>query len=109
MDQAGSAHQPGANPPARGVPAWDPPGLPLDPARDPVAARPECKSRSAPYRVPHGSTLETDWAPDGSLTETCRQRSRKGTFNPDPEQPAHARLHDAGRRLHREHAEQAPF
>ncbi|KAI8507068.1 hypothetical protein Bbelb_155070 [Branchiostoma belcheri] len=29
----------------RGIPAWDPPGSPLDPARDPVAARSEYKSR----------------------------------------------------------------
>ncbi|KAI8496766.1 hypothetical protein Bbelb_254210 [Branchiostoma belcheri] len=54
--------------PARGVPAWDPPGLPLDPARGPVAARPECKSRSAPFRIPHGSRRETDRAPDGRRT-----------------------------------------
>ncbi|KAI8491942.1 hypothetical protein Bbelb_303150 [Branchiostoma belcheri] len=51
----------------------DAPGSPLDPARDLTAARPNCKSRSAPYRKPHGSSRETDRAPDGSLTETGRQ------------------------------------
>ncbi|KAI8510815.1 hypothetical protein Bbelb_117310 [Branchiostoma belcheri] len=54
-------------------PARDAPGCPLDPARDLTAARPNCKSRSAPYRKPHGSRRETDRAPDGSLTETGRQ------------------------------------
>ncbi|KAI8518824.1 hypothetical protein Bbelb_020810 [Branchiostoma belcheri] len=48
-------------------------GSSLDPARDLTAARPNCKSRSAPYRKPHGSRRETDRAPDGSLTETGRQ------------------------------------
>ncbi|KAI8486044.1 hypothetical protein Bbelb_361440 [Branchiostoma belcheri] len=62
--------------PARGVPAWDPPGSPLDPARDPTVARPKCKSRSAPYRIPHGSRRKTDRAPNGSLTETDRQRDQ---------------------------------
>ncbi|KAI8486032.1 hypothetical protein Bbelb_361320 [Branchiostoma belcheri] len=51
----------------------DAPGTSLDPARDLTAARPKCKSRSAPYRKPHGSRRETDRAPDGSLTETGRQ------------------------------------
>ncbi|KAI8491416.1 hypothetical protein Bbelb_310490 [Branchiostoma belcheri] len=38
-----------------------------------TAARPNCKSRSAPYRKPHRSRRETDRAPDGSLTETAGQ------------------------------------
>ncbi|KAI8506398.1 hypothetical protein Bbelb_158250 [Branchiostoma belcheri] len=48
---------------------------PQDPVRDPVAARPECKSRSAPYRILYGSTRKTDRAPDGSLTETGQAAS----------------------------------
>ncbi|KAI8484894.1 hypothetical protein Bbelb_373010 [Branchiostoma belcheri] len=48
-----------------------------DPARDLTAARSNCKSRSAPYRKPHGSRRETDRAPDGSLTETGRQGDQK--------------------------------
>ncbi|KAI8489537.1 hypothetical protein Bbelb_327040 [Branchiostoma belcheri] len=32
------------------------------PARDPVGARPECKTRSAPCRIPHGSRRETNRA-----------------------------------------------
>ncbi|KAI8515734.1 hypothetical protein Bbelb_065470 [Branchiostoma belcheri] len=47
--------------------------IPLDPARYLTAARPNCKSRSAPYRTPHGSRRETDRVPVGSLTETGRQ------------------------------------
>ncbi|KAI8493878.1 hypothetical protein Bbelb_282250 [Branchiostoma belcheri] len=54
-------------------PARDAPGSSLDPARDLIAARPNCKSRSAPYRKPHGSRRETDRAPGGSLTEDGRQ------------------------------------
>ncbi|KAI8499045.1 carbohydrate binding [Branchiostoma belcheri] len=53
--------------------ARDAPGSSLDPARDLTAARPNCKSQSAPYRKPHGSRRETDRAPNGSLTETGRQ------------------------------------
>ncbi|KAI8519543.1 hypothetical protein Bbelb_028000 [Branchiostoma belcheri] len=84
----------------------DAPGSSLDPARDLTATRPNCKSRSEPYRKPHGPRRETDRAPDGSLTETGRQGdqkfmninesrrpehnqaptgSRKGTFNCDPD------------------------
>ncbi|KAI8480422.1 hypothetical protein Bbelb_418350 [Branchiostoma belcheri] len=44
-----------------------------EPARDLTAARPNCKSRSAPYHTPHGSRRATDRAPDGSLTETGRK------------------------------------
>ncbi|KAI8492516.1 hypothetical protein Bbelb_295570 [Branchiostoma belcheri] len=55
------------------IAAKDAPGSSLDPARDLTAARPNCKSRSAPYRKPHGSRRGTDRAPDGSLTETGRQ------------------------------------
>ncbi|KAI8511048.1 hypothetical protein Bbelb_119640 [Branchiostoma belcheri] len=51
--------------PDSGAPARDQPGLPLDPARDPKAARPDCKSRSAPYRTSHGSRRETDRASEG--------------------------------------------
>ncbi|KAI8483140.1 hypothetical protein Bbelb_391590 [Branchiostoma belcheri] len=58
---------------SRGVPARDPTESPLDPARDPVAARPECKSRSAPYRIPYGSRRGYDWAPG-----TNRNRPSKG-------------------------------
>ncbi|KAI8480732.1 hypothetical protein Bbelb_415250 [Branchiostoma belcheri] len=60
--------EPTATIPARGVPTWDPPGSPLDPARDPVAARPDCICRSAPYRTPHKSRRETDRASDGWRT-----------------------------------------
>ncbi|KAI8482913.1 hypothetical protein Bbelb_393310 [Branchiostoma belcheri] len=45
----------------------DGPVSPLDPARDLTAARPNCKSRSAPYHTPHGSRWETEQAPNGSL------------------------------------------
>ncbi|KAI8500314.1 hypothetical protein Bbelb_218800 [Branchiostoma belcheri] len=44
-----------------------------EPTRDLTAARPNCKSRSAPYHTPHGSRRATDRAPDGSLTETGRK------------------------------------
>ncbi|KAI8486987.1 hypothetical protein Bbelb_352470 [Branchiostoma belcheri] len=54
-------------------PARDAPGSSLDPARDLTATRPNCKSRSKPYRKPHGSRRGTDRAPDGSLTGTGRQ------------------------------------
>ncbi|KAI8494657.1 hypothetical protein Bbelb_278830 [Branchiostoma belcheri] len=54
-----------------------PSGSPLDPARDLAAARPNCKSWSAPYQTPHGSRRETGRAPDGSLTETGRQGDQK--------------------------------
>ncbi|KAI8506960.1 hypothetical protein Bbelb_153990 [Branchiostoma belcheri] len=56
-----------------------PSGSPLDPARDLAAARPNCKSRSAPYHTPHGSRRETGRAPDGSLTETGRQGDQNTT------------------------------
>ncbi|KAI8510919.1 hypothetical protein Bbelb_118350 [Branchiostoma belcheri] len=55
----------------------EPVGIPLDPARDLTAARPNCKSRSAPYHTPYGSRRETDRVPDGSLTETGRQGDQK--------------------------------
>ncbi|KAI8522161.1 scavenger receptor [Branchiostoma belcheri] len=42
--------------------------IPLDPAKDLTAARPNCKSRSAPYHTPHGSRRETDRAPVGRRT-----------------------------------------
>ncbi|KAI8485263.1 hypothetical protein Bbelb_370100 [Branchiostoma belcheri] len=54
-------------------PVRDAPGSSLDPARDLTAARPNCKSQSAPYRKPHGSRRETDRAPGGSLAEAGRQ------------------------------------
>ncbi|KAI8485688.1 hypothetical protein Bbelb_365220 [Branchiostoma belcheri] len=54
-------------------PVRDAPGSSQDPARDLTAVRPNCKSRSAPYRKPHGSRRETDRAPDGSLTEAGSQ------------------------------------
>ncbi|KAI8510921.1 hypothetical protein Bbelb_118370 [Branchiostoma belcheri] len=60
--------EPTATIPARGVPTWDPPGSPLDPTRDPVAARPDSICRSAPYRTPHKSRRETDRASDGWRT-----------------------------------------
>ncbi|KAI8499818.1 hypothetical protein Bbelb_221350 [Branchiostoma belcheri] len=63
------------------------PGLP-DPAMDLTATRPNCKSRSAPYRKPHGSRRETNRAPDGSRRPEHNQAptgSRKGTFNCDPD------------------------
>ncbi|KAI8514536.1 Transient receptor putative cation channel sub M member 2 [Branchiostoma belcheri] len=65
----------------------DPKGSTLNPAKDPKAARPECKSRSAPYRIPHGSRRETERAPDWSLAETVKgtKRSRIGTFDCDPD------------------------
>ncbi|KAI8514082.1 hypothetical protein Bbelb_084060 [Branchiostoma belcheri] len=53
-----------------------PSGSRQEPARDLTAARPNCKSRSAPYRKPHGSRRATDRAPDGSLTETGRKSLR---------------------------------
>ncbi|KAI8479512.1 hypothetical protein Bbelb_427730 [Branchiostoma belcheri] len=65
----GSGKQPRPDSPAY----MDAPGSSLDPARDLTATRPNCKSRSEPYRKPHGSRRETDRAPDGSLTETGRQ------------------------------------
>ncbi|KAI8493017.1 hypothetical protein Bbelb_290210 [Branchiostoma belcheri] len=49
-------------------PTRDEPGSSLDPARDLTAARPNCKSRSTPYRKPHGSRRETDRAPDSRRT-----------------------------------------
>ncbi|KAI8514644.1 hypothetical protein Bbelb_072350 [Branchiostoma belcheri] len=58
-------------------PTRDAQGSSLDPARDLTAARPNCKSRSAPYRKPHRSRRETDRAPDGSLKETGRQGDQK--------------------------------
>ncbi|KAI8490883.1 hypothetical protein Bbelb_313020 [Branchiostoma belcheri] len=63
-------------------------GSSLDPARDLTAAQPNCKSRSAPYRKPHGSRRETDQAPDGSRRPEHNQAptgSRKGTLNCDPD------------------------
>ncbi|KAI8478546.1 hypothetical protein Bbelb_437250, partial [Branchiostoma belcheri] len=42
-----------------------PSGSRQEPARDLTAARPNCKSRSAPYHTPHGSRRATDRAPDG--------------------------------------------
>ncbi|KAI8521741.1 hypothetical protein Bbelb_014950 [Branchiostoma belcheri] len=54
-----------------------------EPARDLTAARPNCKSRSAPYHTPHGSRRATDRAPDGSLTETGRKiRRTLGVMTP---------------------------
>ncbi|KAI8501614.1 hypothetical protein Bbelb_208850 [Branchiostoma belcheri] len=53
-----------------------PSGSRQEPARDLTAARPNCKSRSAPYHTPHGSRRATDRAPDGSLTETGRKIRR---------------------------------
>ncbi|KAI8494170.1 hypothetical protein Bbelb_279300, partial [Branchiostoma belcheri] len=50
---------------------------------DLTAARPNCKSRSAPYHTPHGSRRATDRAPDGSLTETGRKiRRTLGVMTP---------------------------
>ncbi|KAI8493095.1 hypothetical protein Bbelb_290990 [Branchiostoma belcheri] len=69
-------------------PTRDEPGSSLDPARDLTAARPNCKSRSAPYRKPHGSRRETDRAPDRSRRPEHNQAptgSRKGTFNCGPD------------------------
>ncbi|KAI8489507.1 hypothetical protein Bbelb_326740 [Branchiostoma belcheri] len=55
----------------------------FEPARDLTAARPNCKSRSAPYHTPHGSRRATDRAPDGSLTETGRKiRRTLGVMTP---------------------------
>ncbi|KAI8486420.1 hypothetical protein Bbelb_359190 [Branchiostoma belcheri] len=68
--------------------ARDAPGILPGPARDLTAARPNCKSRSAPYRKPHGSRRETDRTPDGSRRPEHNQAptgSRKGTFNCDPD------------------------
>ncbi|KAI8516696.1 hypothetical protein Bbelb_052770 [Branchiostoma belcheri] len=45
-----------------------------------AAAQPDCKSRSTPYRTPHGSRRETDRASDRSLTETGRQRNQKNSL-----------------------------
>ncbi|KAI8519533.1 hypothetical protein Bbelb_027900 [Branchiostoma belcheri] len=60
-----------------------PSGSRQEPARDLTAARPNCKSRSAPYHTPHGSRRETDRAPDGSLTETGRKiRRTLGVMTP---------------------------
>ncbi|KAI8514715.1 Thromboxane-A synthase [Branchiostoma belcheri] len=54
-----------------------------EPARDLTAARPNCKSRSAPYHTPHGSRRATDRAADGSLTETGRKiRRTLGVMTP---------------------------
>ncbi|KAI8520384.1 hypothetical protein Bbelb_001380 [Branchiostoma belcheri] len=53
-----------------------------EPARDLTAARPNCKSRSAPYHTPHGSRRATDRAPDGSLTETGRKTAGRSTSRP---------------------------
>ncbi|KAI8509176.1 Galectin-3-binding protein [Branchiostoma belcheri] len=54
-----------------------------EPARDLTAARPNCKSRSAPYHTPHGSRRATDRAPDGPLTETDRKiRRTLGVMTP---------------------------
>ncbi|KAI8490962.1 hypothetical protein Bbelb_313810 [Branchiostoma belcheri] len=54
-----------------------------EPARELTAARPNCKSRSAPYHTPHGSRRATDRAPDGSLTETGRKiRRTLGVMTP---------------------------
>ncbi|KAI8517682.1 hypothetical protein Bbelb_036990 [Branchiostoma belcheri] len=53
-----------------------------EPARDLTAARPNCKSRSAPYHTPHGSRRATDRAPDGSLTETGRKTADRSTSRP---------------------------
>ncbi|KAI8507278.1 hypothetical protein Bbelb_146580 [Branchiostoma belcheri] len=50
---------------------------------DLTAARPNCKSRSAPYHTPHGSRRATDRPPDGSLTETGRKiRRTLGAMTP---------------------------
>ncbi|KAI8514923.1 hypothetical protein Bbelb_075140 [Branchiostoma belcheri] len=55
----------------------------MEPARDLTAARPNCKSRSAPYHTPHGSRRATDRAPDGSLTENGRKiRRTLGVMTP---------------------------
>ncbi|KAI8499393.1 hypothetical protein Bbelb_231570 [Branchiostoma belcheri] len=55
----------------------------MEPARDLTAARPNYKSRSAPYHTPHGSRRATDRAPDGSLTETDRKiRRTLGVMTP---------------------------
>ncbi|KAI8480737.1 hypothetical protein Bbelb_415300 [Branchiostoma belcheri] len=60
-----------------------PSGSRQEPARDLTAARPNCKSRSAPYHTPHGSRRATDRAPDGSLTETGRKiRRTLGVMTP---------------------------
>ncbi|KAI8513783.1 hypothetical protein Bbelb_081070 [Branchiostoma belcheri] len=60
-----------------------PSGSRQEPARDLTAARPNCKSRSAPYHRPHGSRRATDRAPDWSLTETGRKiRRTLGVMTP---------------------------
>ncbi|KAI8486988.1 hypothetical protein Bbelb_352480 [Branchiostoma belcheri] len=62
-------------------------------------APPECKSRSAPYRISHGSRRRTDRASEGSLTETDRQKDQKldQTIVEDMQKKRHTD-HKCGRR-----------
>ncbi|KAI8492042.1 hypothetical protein Bbelb_304150 [Branchiostoma belcheri] len=50
---------------------------------DLTATRPNCKSRSEPYRKPHGSRRETDRTPDGSLRRTLGVMTPAGVYTED--------------------------
>ncbi|KAI8519389.1 hypothetical protein Bbelb_026460 [Branchiostoma belcheri] len=52
-----------------------------EPARDLTAARPNCKSRSAPYHTPHGSRRATDRSPNG--TAHARRMKPAGVYAED--------------------------
>ncbi|KAI8480620.1 hypothetical protein Bbelb_416320 [Branchiostoma belcheri] len=60
----------------------------------------DCKSRSEPYRKPHGSRRETDRAPDGSLTETGRQGDQNTTRPRQGAVKEHFIVTLTGRRTH---------
>ncbi|KAI8498259.1 hypothetical protein Bbelb_242030 [Branchiostoma belcheri] len=81
----------------------------LCPSRRRVSACNHPRFRANPPYQPGayqlGTRQDRHWTPPGTLNLPGRNARPVGTL-PHPARSAHARLHDAGRRLHREHAEQ---